>query len=76
MVTLSEAERQAYDANGHVTPRAPLFTRMRHGAQQLLDGDPTHLTDTQVVDYSARPIWLIRGVDRAGNDFRAGREAA
>jgi hypothetical protein len=37
---------------------------------------PTHLTDKQVVDYSSRPIWLVRGVDRAGNDFRAGHVPA
>jgi hypothetical protein len=37
---------------------------------------PTHLTDTQVVDYASRPIWLVRGIDRAGNDFRAGHIAA
>jgi len=37
---------------------------------------PTHLTDKQVVDYSSRPIWLVRGIDRAGNDFRAGHVAA
>ena len=36
---------------------------------------PTHLTDTQVVDYASRPIWLVRGIDRAGNDFRAGHVA-
>jgi hypothetical protein len=33
---------------------------------------PIHLTDKQVVDYSSRPIWLVRGQDHAGNDFRAG----
>lgn len=36
---------------------------------------PTHLTDTQVVDYASRPIWLVRGIDRAGNDFRTGHAA-
>jgi len=38
MVTLSEADRRAYAANGYVTPRAPLpeqlFTRMRQGVQR------------------------------------------
>jgi hypothetical protein len=37
---------------------------------------PTHLTDAQVVDYASRPIWLVRGIDRAGNDFDAGHVAA
>jgi ectoine hydroxylase-related dioxygenase (phytanoyl-CoA dioxygenase family) len=24
------------------------------------------------IDFSKRPIWLVRGVDRAGNDFKVG----
>jgi hypothetical protein len=28
------------------------------------------------VDFSRRPIWLVRGTDRAGNDFAVGHEAA
>jgi ectoine hydroxylase-related dioxygenase (phytanoyl-CoA dioxygenase family) len=27
---------------------------------------------TSVIDFSRRPLWLVRGVDRAGNDFTAG----
>ncbi len=37
---------------------------------------PVHLTEDQVVDYSTRPIWLLRGSDRAGNDFRIGHVAS
>ena len=34
---------------------------------------PTRLARNQVVDFSQRPIWLVRGQDRAGNDFSAGK---
>ena len=27
---------------------------------------------TAVIDFSRRPLWLVRGTDRAGNDFAAG----
>jgi hypothetical protein len=27
---------------------------------------------TSVIDFSKRPLWLVRGVDRAGNDFAVG----
>ncbi len=32
----------------------------------------TRIANNQVLDYSARPLWLLRGKDRAGNDFTAG----
>jgi hypothetical protein len=35
---------------------------------------PMRIAQNQVLDYSQRPIWLVRGEDRAGNDFSAGRE--
>jgi ectoine hydroxylase-related dioxygenase (phytanoyl-CoA dioxygenase family) len=34
---------------------------------------PTRIAHNQVLDFSQRPIWLVRGEDRAGNDFRPGR---
>ena len=36
---------------------------------------PTRIAHNQVIDFSQRPIWLVRGQDRAGNDFSAGRES-
>ncbi len=33
---------------------------------------PTRIANNQVLDYSQRPLWLLRGTDRADNDFRAG----
>jgi ectoine hydroxylase-related dioxygenase (phytanoyl-CoA dioxygenase family) len=27
---------------------------------------------TAVIDFSRRPLWLVRGTDRAGNDFAVG----
>ena len=36
---------------------------------------PTRIARNQVLDFSRRPIWLVRGEDRAGNDFAAGRES-
>jgi ectoine hydroxylase-related dioxygenase (phytanoyl-CoA dioxygenase family) len=33
---------------------------------------PTRIADNQVIDFSQRPIWLVRGQDRAGNDFVVG----
>jgi len=33
---------------------------------------PTRLAANQVIDFSQRPIWLLRGRDRANNDFTAG----
>jgi len=35
---------------------------------------PTRIANNQVIDFSQRPIWLVRGQDRAGNDFRPGRD--
>lgn len=36
---------------------------------------PTRIARNQVIDFSQRPIWLVRGRDRAGNDFNVGKEA-
>jgi hypothetical protein len=33
---------------------------------------PTRIANNQVLDYSQRPLWLLRGKDRAGNDFTIG----
>jgi hypothetical protein len=38
--------------------------------------EPTRIARNQVLDFSQRPIWLVRGQDRAGNDFTVGREGA
>jgi len=63
MLTLSEADRRAYEANGYVTPRAPvperLFTRMRQGVQRLLDDNP-----------NVRPEQLVGAHVKAGGDTR------
>lgn len=37
---------------------------------------PIRIAQNQVIDFSQRPIWLVRGEDRAGNDFSVGREPA
>ena len=37
------------------------------------DIPPTRIAANQVIDFSKRPIWLVRGQDRAGNDFSIGR---
>ena len=37
---------------------------------------PTRIARNQVIDFSHRPIWVVRGQDRAGNDFSVGKEAA
>jgi hypothetical protein len=37
---------------------------------------PTRIARNQVIDFSQRPIWLVRGQDRAGNDFSVGKAAA
>lgn len=34
---------------------------------------PTRIGHDHVIDFAARPIWLVRGRDRGGNDFSAGR---
>jgi ectoine hydroxylase-related dioxygenase (phytanoyl-CoA dioxygenase family) len=34
---------------------------------------PTRLARNQVIDFSKRPIWLVRGEDRGNNDFNIGR---
>lgn len=33
---------------------------------------PTRIANNQVIDFSQRPLWLVRGKDRAGNDFAVG----
>jgi hypothetical protein len=33
---------------------------------------PTRIASNQVIDFSQRPIWLLRGRDRANNDFTVG----
>ncbi len=37
---------------------------------------PVRIAHNQVIDFSRRPIWLVRGVDHAGNDFAVGHEPA
>ena len=34
---------------------------------------PTRIARNQVIDFQQRPIWLVRGRDRAGNDFEVGK---
>ena len=34
---------------------------------------PIRIARNQVIDFSQRPIWLVRGQDRAGNDFAVGK---
>ena len=43
-------------------------------ASSLFDRELFKRSDTSgfTVDFSTRPLWLLRGEDRAGNDFRAG----
>ena len=38
--------------------------------------EPTRIARNQVLDFSQRPIWLMRGEDRAGNDFMVGKQSA
>jgi ectoine hydroxylase-related dioxygenase (phytanoyl-CoA dioxygenase family) len=38
--------------------------------------EPTRIARNQVIDFSQRPIWLVRGQDRANNDFAVGKETA
>jgi len=33
---------------------------------------PTRIANNQVLDFSQRPLWLVRGKDRANNDFVVG----
>lgn len=37
---------------------------------------PTRIATTQSIDFANRPIWLVRGTDRAGNDLRTGKDDA
>jgi ectoine hydroxylase-related dioxygenase (phytanoyl-CoA dioxygenase family) len=48
-------------------PATSLFDR-----QMFQRGDSSGFT----VDFSTRPLWLVRGQDRAGNDFAAGHPMA
>jgi hypothetical protein len=34
--------------------------------------EPTRIANNQILDFSQRPIWLLRGKDRANNDFNVG----
>lgn len=34
--------------------------------------EPTRIANNQVLDFSQRPLWLVRGEDRANNDFAVG----
>jgi len=40
-----------------------------HFVRSLL---PTRIANNQVLDFSQRPLWLVRGKDRANNDFAVG----
>jgi hypothetical protein len=33
---------------------------------------PTRIANNQAIDFSQRPLWLVRGKDRANNDFSVG----
>ena len=57
---LTAGEIAALRRDGIVVPRRAMFR-------------PGESTATYLVDFSRRPIWLVRGADRTGkNDFRIG----
>ena len=59
--------------NGSSRRRAGLAIRYMP-ASSLFDRELFKRSDSSgfTVDFSTRPLWLMRGEDRAGNDFRAG----
>jgi hypothetical protein len=65
----------AHGSNANRSPRRRCGYAIRYmPATSLFDRTipPTRIANNQVLDYSQRPLWLMRGKDRAGNDFNIG----
>lgn len=65
-------------ANSSPRRRAGLALRYMPATSHFDRGllQPGSSTSTYVVDFSQRPIWLVRGVDRSGrNDFQIGHDS-
>ncbi|MBL27502.1 MAG: phytanoyl-CoA dioxygenase [Rhodospirillaceae bacterium] len=58
----------------HSTKRRCAYAIRYMPATSLFDRaiPPVRLAGNQTIDYSERPIWLVRGRDQAGNDFVRG----
>ncbi|HEY1707175.1 MAG TPA: phytanoyl-CoA dioxygenase family protein [Rhizomicrobium sp.] len=64
-----------HGSNANTSPKRRCGYAIRYmPATSLFDRSlsPTRIANNQVLDYSQRPLWLLRGKDRAGNDFNAG----
>lgn len=62
----SNANRSAKRRCGYAIRYMPATS---HFDRTLL---PTRIANNQVLDFSQRPLWLVRGQDRANNDFAVG----
>jgi ectoine hydroxylase-related dioxygenase (phytanoyl-CoA dioxygenase family) len=64
-----------HGANANRSPRRRTGVALRYmPATSLFDRSlkPVHGQSGVPVNFAARPLWLVRGVDRAGNDFVTG----
>ncbi len=72
VVALSPAVVSTFDAT------APLYVIRYMAAASHFDRDPRAPTnwvameEQPLINYATRPLWLLRGEDRAGNDFVTG----
>jgi len=62
----SNANRSAKRRCGYAIRYMPATSHFQR------DPEPTRIANNQVLDYAQRPLWLLRGQDRANNDFTIG----
>jgi hypothetical protein len=61
-----------------VDPAAPLYVVRYMSAASVFDRNPRAsanwiaMEEQPLVNFATRPLWLVRGEDRAGNDFTTG----
>ena len=64
-----------HGSNANTSPRRRAGLAIRYmPASSLLDREMYKRSDSSgfTVDFGQRPLWLLRGEDRAGNDFQVG----
>jgi hypothetical protein len=81
MAHLTRAESSQYRERGYVVPawRLPMqrIEQMRGALERLMPGTsvfernlmPASSASGYLVDFSTRPLWLVRGQDRTGRNF-------
>lgn len=79
---ISDVRQVSVNAFAQALPRAPLYVIRYMPAVKLFRRDARLLAnrlgmeEQPLINYTTRPLWLVRGEDRGGNDFVTGFSAS